>query len=92
MNIFRKAAAISAMLILGQTLAATALAQTPDNEGRRICRTTQATHSRMAARRVCRTAAQWRELDRERDERSDANGQVVRESVDSRPASVASPN
>jgi len=36
----------------------------PEPEERLICRRTQHTGQRTASRRVCRTAAHWREIDR----------------------------
>jgi predicted secreted protein len=33
------------------------------DDNRRICRTTQVTGSRIAVRRICRTAAEWRRHD-----------------------------
>lgn len=38
-------------------------ASAPASE-RKICRTEQATYSRLAAKRICRTAAEWKAVDR----------------------------
>jgi hypothetical protein len=37
-------------------------APTPEPE-RKICRTEQETYSRLAAKRICRTAAEWKTID-----------------------------
>ena len=92
MNFSRKAAAIAVTLVLGQALAAAAPAQTQGSEGRRICRTPQTTSTRMAPPRICKTAAEWREIDGLRDRQAESEGQVFRrERVEAQPPSVASP-
>ena len=93
MKLTRKAATISMMLVLSQPLTATALAQTRDGEGRRVCRSPQTTATRMAPARICKSVAEWREIDRVRDQRAESEGQIFqRERVESQPPSVPAPN
>jgi hypothetical protein len=89
----KKVAAISVALVVGQALAASAPAQTQGSEQRRICRSTQTTATRMGGSRICKTAAEWREIDRMRERERDAEGDTFRtERVASQPITTPAPN
>jgi hypothetical protein len=82
---------IVTFMLAGQLLVAAAFAQSPD-DNRIRCKTETQTASRMQASRVCRTAAQWRQIEAQRELDQKASGENLRrELVESAPRSVPSP-
>ena len=66
-------ATISIMLA-GQMLVATAFAQSPD-DNRIMCKSEAATATRLPQPRICKTRAQWRALEKQRN--IDRNGEIL---------------
>lgn len=74
-----------------QLLVAAAFAQSPEDT-RVLCKREAVTTTRVPQPRTCRTNAQWREIERQRDVERKADGQILRpEQLDSQPPRPASP-
>ena len=81
--------AIIATMLAGQVLVAAAFAETP-NDNRMLCRSGAATGTHMPAPRICKTMAEWRDLEKQRDRRGD--GEVAHpEGVMSQPMRPLAP-
>jgi hypothetical protein len=77
-------------MLAGQTLVATAFAQSPDD--RVLCKREAVTASRLPQPRTCRSVAQWREFERQREIERKTDGETLRrEQVDSQPMRPPSP-
>ena len=90
MNRAARTATLLAMLA-AQLLVAAAFAQSPD-DSRVLCKSTIVSATRLPQPRTCRTMAQWRELERQRERERNADGQSFRqEEVASQPPRPPSP-
>ena len=85
-----RAGTLLAMLAV-QMLVASVFAQSPDDT-RILCKSTIVSATRLPQPRTCRTMAQWRELERQRERERSADGQSFRqEEVASQPPRPPSP-
>ena len=75
--------AVISIMLAGEAMVAAAFAQSPD-DSRIMCKSEATTATRLPQPRVCRTKAQWRALEKERE--LDRNGEIfAREPVIARP-------
>ena len=64
-------------MLAGQILVAASFAQSPD-DSRILCKRESVTASRLPQPRTCRSMAQWRELEKQRDVDRKTEGQILR--------------
>jgi hypothetical protein len=77
------------VMLAGQMLVAAAFAQSPD-DSRVLCKQRVVSNTRLPQARICRTNAEWAEIEKQRERRGD--GEVAhREGVMSQPMRPASP-
>ena len=78
-------AAILLLMLPGQLLVAAAFAQSPD-DSHVLCKREEVTSTHLPPPRTCRTVAQWRALDKQRQRERSADGQTfLRQPIEVQP-------